>query len=178
MAATATATIHRASNVVCWFVCVCVMYELQNGINGCNRIRQPKNGELQQNHQQRQGQEHWQQRTCEETHWIASILVKAYTMCLSFLLSTTHHLHQIELHSQPSKKNFIVAQTIQMERKLPFHCIEACLYVSNALETAMWSAENATKKRNTQNNCERSDWEKKKTRSEQKQVNGAHDSNP
>lgn len=74
-----------------------------------------------------------------------------HEMCLSFLLSTTHHLHQIELHPQPSKKNFIVARTIQMERKLPFHCIEACLYVSNAFEAVMWSVENATKKEHTQN---------------------------
>lgn len=57
------------------FVCVYVMYELQNGINGCNRIRQPKNAELQQR---------------IEKHWIASILVMVHTTCLSFLVHATH----------------------------------------------------------------------------------------
>lgn len=49
----AAATSNNNANSVCTlhavsgFVCVCVMYELQNGINGCNRIRQPKNVEQQ-----------------------------------------------------------------------------------------------------------------------------------
>lgn len=112
-------------------VCVCVMYELQNGINGCNRISSNRKmfGTLapsvaHQWHMHKTSMCEW---VCvcvhvREKHWIASILVMAALTLdelIHILVPTTHHLYLIELHFThktflPRKKN---AQLVSVAQK-------------------------------------------------------------